>query len=121
MSVAGVKNLLAGNQQAAVTVAVEGLMDVKANADPGAFITFDPKVTCQRSTVPSTMTSLQLCHNCVTASAFCVALEYLQGSLFQPALRHSRAFMVSGCLLQDSTKVHAEANSSSPLSWAHLA
>lgn len=45
----GVKNLLAGNQQAAVTVAVEGLMDVKANADPDAFITFDPKVVSGRT------------------------------------------------------------------------
>lgn len=42
--IAGVKNLLAGSQQAAVTVAVEGLMDAKASADPDAFITFDPKV-----------------------------------------------------------------------------
>ena len=42
----GVKNLLAGQQQAAVTVAVEGLMDAKANADPDAFMTFDPKVAC---------------------------------------------------------------------------
>ena len=39
------KSLLAGQQQAAVTVAVEGLMDAKANADPDAFITFDPKVS----------------------------------------------------------------------------
>ena len=42
---AGVKSLLAGQQQAAVTVAVEGLMDAKANADPEAFVTFDPKVS----------------------------------------------------------------------------
>ena len=41
----GVKNLLAGNQQAAVTVAVEGLMDAKANAEPDSFVTFDPKVS----------------------------------------------------------------------------
>ncbi|KAL3150976.1 hypothetical protein ABBQ32_000716 [Trebouxia sp. C0010 RCD-2024] len=46
---AGVKNLLAGNQQAAVTVAVEGLMDAKASADPDAFITFDPKVVPGRA------------------------------------------------------------------------
>jgi len=38
---AGVKNLLAGEQQAAVTVAVEALMDAKPEAD--AFATFDPK------------------------------------------------------------------------------
>lgn len=44
--IVGVKSLLAGQQQAAVTVAVEGLMDAKANADPDAFITFDPKVSC---------------------------------------------------------------------------
>ncbi|KAL3137459.1 hypothetical protein ABBQ38_004749 [Trebouxia sp. C0009 RCD-2024] len=45
----GVKNLLAGNQQAAVTVAVEGLMDAKASADPDAFITFDPKAMSGRA------------------------------------------------------------------------
>ena len=41
------KNLLAGEQQAAVTVAVEALMDAKPEAE--AFATFDPKVTraCQ--------------------------------------------------------------------------
>ena len=44
---AGVKSLLAGNQQAAVTVAVEGLMDAKANAEADSFITFDPKVCWQ--------------------------------------------------------------------------
>lgn len=38
----GVKNLLAGEQQAAVTVAVEALMDAKPEAE--AFATFDPKV-----------------------------------------------------------------------------
>ena len=36
------KNLLAGEQQAAVTVAVEALMDAKPEAE--AFATFDPKV-----------------------------------------------------------------------------
>ena len=46
LCIVGVKSLLAGQQQAAVTVAVEGLMDAKANADPDAFITFDPKVAC---------------------------------------------------------------------------
>lgn len=45
----GVKNLLAGNQQAAVTVAVEGLMDAKANAEPDSFVTFDPKVVAGRT------------------------------------------------------------------------
>ncbi len=44
----GVKSLLAGNQQAAVTVAVEGLMDAKANAEADSFISFDPKVCWQR-------------------------------------------------------------------------
>jgi hypothetical protein len=38
-----VKNLLAGEQQAAVTVAVEALMDAKPEAE--SFATFDPKVT----------------------------------------------------------------------------
>ncbi len=45
---AGVKSLLAGNQQAAVTVAVEGLMDAKANAEADSFVTIDPKVCGQR-------------------------------------------------------------------------
>ena len=46
---AGVKSLLAGHQQAAVTVAVEGLMDAKASAEADSFITFDPKVRCRYS------------------------------------------------------------------------
>ena len=41
---AGVKNLLAGEQQAAVTVAVEALMDNKPEAEAN-FATLDPKVT----------------------------------------------------------------------------
>ena len=41
---AGVKVLLAGEQQAAVTVAVEGLMDGKPLPDLDSFLTFDPKV-----------------------------------------------------------------------------
>lgn len=40
----GVKNLLAGEQQAAVTVAVEALMDVKPNPDTDAYLLLDPKV-----------------------------------------------------------------------------
>lgn len=36
------KNLLAGEQQAAVTVAVEALMDAKPESE--SFATFDPKV-----------------------------------------------------------------------------
>ncbi len=40
--VAGVKNLLAGEQQAAVTVAVEALMDNKPEAEN--FAVLDPKV-----------------------------------------------------------------------------
>lgn len=40
----GVKVLLAGEQQAAVTVAVEGLMDGKPLPDLESFLTFDPKV-----------------------------------------------------------------------------
>jgi len=39
----GVKNLLAGEQQAAVTVAVEALMDSKPNPDTDGYRTFDPK------------------------------------------------------------------------------
>ena len=39
----GVKNLLAGEQQAAVTVAVESLMDGKPNPETDSYLTFDPK------------------------------------------------------------------------------
>ena len=42
---AGVKNLLAGEQQAAVTVAVEALMDNKPEAEN--FAVLDPKVTIE--------------------------------------------------------------------------
>ncbi len=41
---AGVKNLLAGEQQAAVTVAMEALMDGRPSPDTDAYATFDPKV-----------------------------------------------------------------------------
>lgn len=44
LACAGVKNMLAGEQQAAVTVAVEGLMDAKPIPELEAFATFDPKV-----------------------------------------------------------------------------
>lgn len=40
----GVKTLLAGEQQAAVTVAVEALMDSKPNPDTDSYLLFDPKV-----------------------------------------------------------------------------
>lgn len=40
----GVKNLLAGEQQAAVTVAVEALMDGRPAPDTDAYALFDPKV-----------------------------------------------------------------------------
>ena len=55
-NVSGVKSLLAGNQQAAVTVAVEGLMDAKASAEPDSFITLDPKVSEHAFTKKSRMT-----------------------------------------------------------------
>jgi len=41
---AGVKNMLAGEQQAAVTVAVEGLMEARPVPELEAFATYDPKV-----------------------------------------------------------------------------
>ena len=40
---AGVKNLLAGEQQAAVTVAVEALMEGRPNPETDAYAVFDPK------------------------------------------------------------------------------
>ena len=44
MGDAGVKNMLAGEQQAAVTVAVEGLMDAKPVPELESFVFFDPRV-----------------------------------------------------------------------------
>lgn len=44
----GVKNLLAGEQQAAVTVAVEALMEGRPNPDVDGYAYFDPKVSTQR-------------------------------------------------------------------------
>ena len=55
---AGVKVLLAGEQQAAVTVAVEGLMDAKPSPELDSFLTFDPKVPLY--TLPGTETHLCL-------------------------------------------------------------
>lgn len=49
----GVKNLLAGEQQAAVTVAVEALMDGKPNPDTDAYATFDPKLPAGRAQRPA--------------------------------------------------------------------
>ncbi|EIE26993.1 SM/Sec1-family protein [Coccomyxa subellipsoidea C-169] len=45
----GVKVLLAGEQQAAVTVAVEGLMDAKPSPELDSFLTFDPKAAPGRA------------------------------------------------------------------------
>ena len=45
MARTGVKNMLAGEQQAAVTVAVEGLMEAKAMPELESFATFDPRVS----------------------------------------------------------------------------
>ena len=47
----GVKVLLAGEQQAAVTVAVEGLMDGKPLPELESFLTLDPKVILPGVTV----------------------------------------------------------------------
>ena len=41
--------MLAGEQQAAVTVAVEGLMESKPIPELEAFATFDPKVVAKLS------------------------------------------------------------------------
>ena len=41
----GVKNLLAGEQQAAVTVAVEALMDGRQTQEADTYAVFDPKVS----------------------------------------------------------------------------
>ena len=91
MCVTGVKNLLAGNQQAAVTVAVEGLMDAKANADLDAFITFDPKVNCLPSAIfvllAACFTAIAQLHSCLWI--FCVSRIYFRDF----ASKHSRPVM----------------------------
>lgn len=51
IAAAGVKVLLAGEQQAAVTVAVEALMDGKPSPELDSFATFDPKARCHHNTV----------------------------------------------------------------------
>ena len=67
-SCSGVKVLLAGEQQAAVTVAVEGLMDGKPLPELESFLTLDPKVPS--SLLPSLLAwwlkskSLLLCCYC---------------------------------------------------------
>lgn len=48
---AGVKSLLAGEQQAAVTVAVDTLMEAKPGSEADSFLTLDPKV-CADKAVP---------------------------------------------------------------------
>jgi hypothetical protein len=49
----GVKVLLAGEQQAAVTVAVEGLMDSKPMPELDSYCTFDPRVRMVMPHTPS--------------------------------------------------------------------
>lgn len=49
----GVKNLLAGEQQAAVTVAMEALMDGRPSPDTDAYATFDPKAPAGRAQRPA--------------------------------------------------------------------
>ncbi|KAL4448182.1 hypothetical protein ABPG75_005401 [Micractinium tetrahymenae] len=49
----GVKNLLAGEQQAAVTVAMEALMEGKPNPDTDAYAVFDPKAPAGRAQRPA--------------------------------------------------------------------
>ena len=50
---AGVKNLIAGEQRAAVTSAVESLMEAKATPENDAYVSLDPKVRLrfQRTTL----------------------------------------------------------------------
>ena len=54
------KNLLAGEQQAAVTVAVESLMDNKPETE-ATFATLDPKVTSHYRSIPHSMHSQASC------------------------------------------------------------
>lgn len=49
----GVKNLLAGEQQAAVTVAMEALMEGKPNPETDSYATFDPKAPAGRAQRPA--------------------------------------------------------------------
>ena len=45
----GVKNLLAGEQQAAVTVAVESVMEGRPGSDTDSYLTFDPRLPLSAS------------------------------------------------------------------------
>ncbi|GAB4817085.1 hypothetical protein N2152v2_004131 [Parachlorella kessleri] len=49
----GVKNLLAGEQQAAVTVAIEALMDGRQTQEADTYAVFDPKAPAGRAAKPS--------------------------------------------------------------------
>ena len=70
LSCTGVKVLLAGEQQAAVTVAVEGLMDGKPLPELESFLTLDPKVLPPLLPFPLTgrlwSVSLLLCCHCIS-------------------------------------------------------
>lgn len=70
--------LLAGEQQAAVTVAVEGLMDAKPSPELDSFLTFDPKVTCWRKQYRMPLSSLvsDECPSPVTEFSAIVALHF---------------------------------------------
>ena len=73
---AGVKDLLAGEQQTAVTVAMEGLMDAKPAPELEAFATFDPRVRpCSQAAYRHTVTSFVHCHVDVAVSIIrqCIA------------------------------------------------
>ena len=50
--------LLAGEQQAAVTVAVEGLMDGKPLPELDSFLTLDPKVSAEDVSNPTELAQL---------------------------------------------------------------
>lgn len=80
------KNLLAGEQQAAVTVAVESLMDNKPETE-ATFATLDPKVTPQCRSIPHLMhfqascdVKFTLCKN-VSVTIHCCMYKTQLGSI----------------------------------------
>lgn len=68
----GVKDLLAGEQQAAVTVAVEGLMDAKPAPELESFATFDPRV-CDTRCLHAEDQINPFTWQCHAPSAFCLS------------------------------------------------
>ena len=94
----GVKVLLAGEQQAAVTVAVEGLMDGKPLPELESFLTLDPKVILYTAPEYVYRSCLHSC--CLGASAADNALQWKTKQLPQlPLDPYTSSSRASGTLI----------------------